>query len=242
MGKKMRELLSLIYHFIQLCNKNAGFISVILFGITISLGLLTGIFKSLIKKPNLLIELYDFPSFCSIFPKERKHGDSNIDCTAIVLHLNIKNVGNIPTDIDSIEVGVHNHTLKYLFRWFWIPRTKLLGDFGVNLEDGRNDYPFLISKNLSMDNNTKTYLREGEIIGGIIYFEADTYGDYLPKTKDGFIKIKVKVEDTYKTKYQEVFEIPLKDIKDARKDNQFFGTSLDNQRKYYENFEESEVG
>lgn len=236
----MREFLTLIGHFIHLCNKNAGFISVILFGITISLGVVTGIFKSLIKKPNLLIELYDFPSFCSIFPKEKKHGDDNIDCTAIVLHLNIKNVGNIPTDIDNIEVGVHNHSWKYFFRWFWIARTKLLGDFGVDLEDGKNIYPFLISTNLSMD--TKTYLREGEIIGGIVYFEADTYGDkYLPKAKDGYIKIKVKVEDTYKTKYQEVFEIPLKDIKEARRDNQFFGKSLENQRKYYEALEESKV-
>ena len=48
-------------------NKNSGFLALVLFVITFLAGILTGLFKSLIKKPKLNFRVIDKMTFYSFF-------------------------------------------------------------------------------------------------------------------------------------------------------------------------------
>jgi len=66
-------MISIIDDFIQWANANSGFISVLLFVLTMILGWLSGVFRSLLRKPKFRIEVLKQATFGSVFYLKNKN-------------------------------------------------------------------------------------------------------------------------------------------------------------------------
>lgn len=222
----MKDVLLLWNSLVGWTNENSGFLSLVIFILTMAFAWFSGIIKNLMKKPKFKIDIIDNASFCSTFPTEKKE-ERQAHRTAIVLYLRIVNIGAAPAQIQKVEVGYHNFTVKYSFFWFWLGTTPALTDFAHTIGDNLRVFPFLFQKNIIGDMNQKTYLRIGEQTTGIVYFEQEeSWGGYQPRVKNGLVKIKVRCIDSYDKSYTNVFWIPQKNLEDARKYSPQFGNTL----------------
>lgn len=153
-------------------NDNSGFLSLVIFVLTLLFGWLTGIFKTLMQRPSLKVSIVPGPTMITCFETGREFKESSTHRTAVSLYLDIVNVGSAPTDIDKVEVGYHNHTFKYTFLWFWLKQPHVsLSDFKVKIGDSEKYYPFLFQQSYMTPKQTETYLEIGEKTNGIVYFE-----------------------------------------------------------------------
>lgn len=180
-------------------NSNSGFLTLILFFFTLLLGWVSGIFKALIKKPNLKIEVLEGPTFCASFDTSRQYNGHQAHRTAISLYLAITNVGNTPTDIKEIHVGYKSLSHFLPFRWFWLKELTIAkSDFVMDMGQQSKVFPFLMQRNQLTDNRIDTYLLEGKRCNGMVYFEQDeSWGNYLPKAPNNKLLIKIKIVDVY---------------------------------------------
>ncbi len=226
--------------FISWCNNNAGFISIILFVMTILLAWISGLFKAILKKPKFKISTIEGPTFCSVFHTGCKHNDYDTHKTAFSLYLKISNIGYVPSSIDRIEVGYHWNInkfnvlwLRYCIGWFWLKQSIVKEDFMIQLDDETTKvYPFLIQGSLLQIKNNDTYVTLGKCVNGIVYFEqAESYGACSPKVKNNKVKIKIRVYDSYQNKYSITKKIPMLDINEARKYCHSFGESMPKKQK-----------
>lgn len=218
-------------------NVNSGFVSVLIFIVTIFLGWVSGIFGALRRKPKFKIEVLQGPSICSVFYTGNKHQGFDAHRTAISLYLKITNIGNAPSQIDGINAGYHWNLnginwlwLKYGIGWFWLRNVTIaLEDFHVNLGDEKIKYfPFLLQKSILVDTTIDTYLEVGKSAIGMVYFEQqESWGASSPKPDvNGKAVIKVKVHDSFSRSYSTVVKIPLVGIEEAKKYNQYFGETF----------------
>lgn len=213
---------------IQWTNENSGFLTLLIFLITLLLGWISGIFKQLRHRPNFVINLINGPTFCCTFKTGRKYEDFESTITAIVIYLEIKNIGSAPSEIQKVQVGYHNYTFKYTYLWFWLDSIISLKDFGQIIGDNLRVYPFLIQKSTLLPQENMTYLKDGQSAKGIVYFEQEeSYGGFVPRIKDGKVKIKVKIYDIYNATYSKTFWIPMVDLDYAKKYNEEFGQTLE---------------
>lgn len=213
---------------IRWTNENSGFLTLLLFLVTLFFGWISGIFKHLRHRPNFILNLIPGPTFCCTFNTGRKYESYDSKRTAIVIYLTIKNIGSASSQIEKIQVGYHNHTFKYSFLWFWLNTTISLKDFGHTMGDNLRHYPFLIQKSILLPQNNVTYLKNGQSTSGIVYFEQpESYGGFVPRVKNGKVKINVKVYDIYNKSYTKTFWIPIVDLDYAKKFNEEFGQSLE---------------
>src|SRR5574344_1603047 len=164
-----------ISDFITWCNLNSGFLTVIIFVLTLLIGWLSGFFAQIKKRPKFNIELIDIPTFCC--KKETKRKENNHDCyrTIIALYLSITNIGTAPTSILDVEVGYKTNSWDHLFSWLWIKQTNSLEDFTANVEGYTKIYPFFTQKNYLMNNSTNLFINIGENKFGMKYFESIEY-------------------------------------------------------------------
>src|SRR5574344_1947769 len=146
---------------IDWCNNNSGFLTLIIFILTICFGWLSGFFAQIRKQPKFKIELINIPTFCCKVPTGRTDNDIIYYRTAIVLYLSISNIGTAPSDILEVEVGYKTKSLDHLFTWLWLKQVNSLLDFAVNFNDYQKVYPFFTQKNFLMDNQTNTFLNIG---------------------------------------------------------------------------------
>ena len=133
-------------------NDNEGFVTVLVFIITLLLGWSSGIFKALRRKPKFKIEIIPGPTMCSTFYTGNKYNDHDAHRTAISLYIKIKNIGNAPSDIAKVEVGYHWsikgyswNWLKFHIGWDWLKQpTVVKEDFHIALDsDNIKFFPFL---------------------------------------------------------------------------------------------------
>ena len=89
----------------KLLNENQGVLTVVLFVLTILIGWISGIFKAILRKPNLKIRVLPGPTFACVFGTGGNHNGYDTHSTGIALYLNISNVGLSPTEITQIKVG-----------------------------------------------------------------------------------------------------------------------------------------
>ena len=130
----MEEITKLI----KWANENEGFLSIILFFATILLGWLSGLFNSLIKKPNLKIRFIDKVSFYSSYLTGETHEVEgytyDLHKTGFVVYMSIANIGNMPTSIDKIYLGYFkNKKYKFWNEKVWLAQWHALESFKIKL-------------------------------------------------------------------------------------------------------------
>jgi len=214
-------------------NNNSGFVGALIFVFTLFFGWISGIFRSLRRRPVFKLRMIPGPTLCSVIATGKKYGDYDIHRTAISIYLGISNIGSAASSIENIEIGFHWHLapfswlwLKNKVSWFWVKQqTIIMEDFQYDLGEHIHVYPFLIQGNSLTGKSNDAYLEIGKGINGVIYFEQDdSWGGCFPSpTKDEKVSIKVAVEDIFGNKHKEVFKIPLVSIEDAREYNPSFG-------------------
>jgi len=207
-------------------NHNSGFLTLIIFIVTLLLGWISGIFKALIKKPKLAIELIKTPSFCSTFDTGRKKNGVDIHRTAILLYLKILNVGSEATEPHKISVGYKAKNNFIPFKWCWIEHeTTLLSDFTMAMGDKIKAFPFLKQKNELISNKLSTYLKVGQSINGLVYFEQDeSTGNNYPKSDVAHnVRILIKIVDSFGNKFYKRASISKVKIEAVKEHCKYFG-------------------
>ena len=217
-------------------NENSGFVSILIFVTTLVLGWVSGIFQALRKKPKFRINVITGPTMCSTFPTGNTHNGFDAHRTAISLYLKVTNVGSAPSTIDKIEIGYHWNisglsfqSLKYRIGWYWLKKQTLsIEDFHTHITgDKFKVFPFLFQRSILTNSATDTYLEIGKNAMGIVYFEQnESWGASSPSVKNGHIKLKIKVYDSFLNSYSIISEIPMVDISDAKKYNKYFGETF----------------
>lgn len=217
-------------------NQNSGFVSVLIFIVTLLVGWITGIFKALQRKPKFKIEIIPGPTLCSVLFTGKKYQGYDVHRTAISLYLKISNIGYAPSNIDRIEVGYHWNInqlnwlwFKYRLGWFWIrQQTVAMTDFHVALGDENfKFYPFLFQKSIVVPSDINTYLEIGNKIIGIVYFEGEEqWGGAFPLNDGKVTKVKIRAYDIFGNTYTVTKKIPFVDILEAKKFNPSFGETF----------------
>lgn len=206
-------------------NLNSGFLTLILFITTLFLGWISGLFKSLIKGAKFKIQILPGPSFVCTFPTNRDFDGHKTHQTAIALYLRVRNSGNSPASISEIHVGYHNFTLKNTIKWFWLTnQTVALTDFQITIGENIKFYPFLIQQSFLLPSNQYTYLRDGENINGVVYFEQqESWGGFLPRVKNERVRLKIKIVDSFGGYHTTVKYAPFISLAKARDFNPSIG-------------------
>jgi hypothetical protein len=208
-------------------NQNSGFLTLILFVVTLVLGWISGIFRALIHKPKFKIGIIQGPTFLSSFSAGKKFNGSETHRTAAAIYLSVTNVGTAPAQIVSVRLGYHNYSFKYTFLWFWLNSTPAIGDFGHTIGENLRVFPFLFQKNYLAVPPVSTYLQSGQETIGVVYFEQpESWGSFKPRVKNGKAKIKILVKDSLGIRYAKTFTIDVVDLNYAKKFNSNFGNTL----------------
>jgi len=212
---------------IDWANQNSGFLTLILFLVMLFFGWVSGIFRVLMHKPKFKIGLLPGPTFICTFPAEKKSNQSQTHRTAAVIYLKVTNIGTAPSQIVTVCAGYHNYSFKYCFLWFWLDSTPAIGDFGHTIGENVRLFPFLFQKSYLLPQKIPVYLQSGQDTKGIVYFEQpESWGGFMPLIKNGKIKVKVLVTDSYGKKYSNTFKLYAVDLPYAKKFNKNFGQTL----------------
>jgi len=208
-------------------NQNSGFLTLVLFLLTLFLGWISGIFKALMHKPKFQIGVMDAPTFLCTFATSNSSIDSETHRTAAVIYLKTTNIGSAPSQIISVQLGYHNHSFKYTFLWYWLDTAPSVGDFGHTIGDNVRVFPFLFQKSYLLPQTIHTYLQPGQNTKGVVYFEQpESWGSFRPSIKNGKAKVKIRITDSYGKHYSKVFKLQVVDLDYARKFNGNFGKTL----------------
>ncbi|MFA9370131.1 MAG: hypothetical protein ACERIH_00265 [Labilibaculum antarcticum] len=220
---------------IKWTNENSGFLSLIIFIITIVAGWVSGLFKSLIKKPKLKIRFIPKMSFFSFFHTGEKwinkelNEELELHKTGFASYMSIANIGNKCTSIDKIWIGYYKNVIKK--KWFkkeiqWLAQWHPLENFKLSMKDGNE----IVVNNLRVKNNIFDYsehseLEIGKSLVGVAYFEQVTaWGNLNPAQKEnGNIDVIIKIRDIYGKEYKFQTELEQLPIEEARKFNPNFG-------------------
>jgi hypothetical protein len=225
--------------FIKLSNENEGFISILLFIIALLFGWISGIFRALRRRPRIKIDIIEGPTLCTTFETGREYEGYKTHKTAISLYLNLTNIGNAPSSIGEITIGYRcvlakfrwlgiRHTIRWLrdaIKWQWLEGPIVaLSDFKRQIGESTLIYPFLIQATCHTEQRPETYLRVGEKVNGIVYFEQyEAYGVFCPRTKEGNTKIKVRIRDAFGKLHSSVVSVPVVSLSEAREFCDTFG-------------------
>ena len=99
-----------------------------------------------------------------------------------------------------------------------------LRDFQVNIGEDVKVYPFLTQRSILMPNSSSNYLREREKVNGVVYFEQpESWGGFLPRRKNGQVRVKVKIIDTFGRNHSTIDNVPFIPLEEARKYNPSIG-------------------
>lgn len=208
-------------------NQNSGFLTLILFVITLVLGWTSGIFRALRHRPKFKIGIIKGPTFLSSFSTGKELKGVETHRTAAAIYLSVTNVGTAPAQIVSVRLGYHNYSFKYTFLWFWLNSTPAIGDFGHTIGENLRVFPFLFQKNYLAAHPVSTYLQSGQETIGVMYFEQpESWGGFKPRVKNDKAKIKILVKDALGNRYARTFTIDVVDLDYAKKFNSNFGNTL----------------
>jgi hypothetical protein len=220
---------------IKWTNDNSGFLSLILFIVTVFYGWFSGLFQSLIKKPKLKVRFIEKSSFYCFFDTgnqyfhpELKEG-FDLHQTGFAVYMSISNIGNIATSIDKIYLGYYkNSTKNKLFnkQLIWLSQWHTFDNFKFEFEDTILFIPPLRGKSDFFTEKNNDTLEVGKSISGVAYFEQEeAWGNFNPKTIDekGTINVIIKIRDIYDRNYKFKTQLKSKSLDEARKINSTFG-------------------
>jgi hypothetical protein len=220
---------NLIADIFRLANNNQGVVDILIFLATLFIAWATGIIDGLRRRPNFKIDVMEGPSLCSTFETGREYNGHKTHRTAIALYLNVVNRGTAASSIYDVHVGYRNHLHKFPFSLFWIRRqTIALQDFQAHIGDNLKVYPFLTQQNALSFIKNDSHLEVGKQASGVVYFEQDeSWGGFLPRAKDGKVKMKVKIIDVFGRAHKTTALVPQVDITAAQRFNPQFGHSFE---------------
>lgn len=221
---------------IKWTNDNSGFLSLIIFVVTILLGWISGLFSSLIKRPKLKVRFIEKASFYCFFGTGNQYfhpelkENFELHQTGFAVYMSIANVGNMPTSIDKIYIGYYrNSTKRKLFdkQINWLAQWHTFDNFKFEYQNTIILIPPLrVRTEFFMDKHDDS-LEIGKSVVGVAYFEQEeAWGNYNPKTIDseGKIKIIIRIRDVYGKKYNFKTTLKPKTLDEARKINSTFGS------------------
>lgn len=221
---------TLLKHLSEWCNQNDGFLSVLIFLLTILIGWISGLFKFIRKRPNFKIEVIDGMTFGCTIDLNKTYEGFPVHKTAFSIYLKITNTGNAPSSIGDIYLGYKRNDLSPSWRqkWNWIRETISKSDFLMNFEDSEQvkGFPFLKQKNRFFENDTNLYLEVGKSVNGISYFEEqEAFGSWMPRPNKDQLStdIRLKVLDAFGRKHRQKLRIKVIDSNEALKTNPYFG-------------------
>ncbi|NEW93542.1 hypothetical protein [Rhodopseudomonas sp. BR0M22] len=221
--------------FVKWLNDNQGVVSVMTFLCTLFAAWASGLFSALRRRPRLRIDLLEGPTLCSTYPTGKKHNGFDAHRTGISLYLRISNIGSAATSIDNIKLGYHWHArpltwiwFRYRLFWFWLHQPAMaIEDFQVKIGDNIKFYPFLLQRSSISGKSNNTYLRVGQSISGVIYFEQpESWGGCFPSPRNGKAKIRIAIFDTFGKNHEKSYWIPIVTFEQAKKYNPSFGITL----------------
>lgn len=229
-------MMDYIQRYIKWANDNQGAITVAVFGATIFLGWISGIFRALRNKPEFRIEVLDGPTFCSTFATGKKYEGYDTHRTGIAVYLNVANIGSAPASIEKVSLGYKWHLnkfnwlwLRYRLFWFWMrdPITSL-DDFKYDFGDRIKVYPFLLQYTTGIMREPNAYLLVGQSTNGIVYFEQkDSWGGCFPSPKNGETKVKLRIRDSFGGTHSKIARIPIVSLEEAKKYCSVFGQTFE---------------
>ena len=225
-------------YFIKWTNDNSGFLSLILFVVTILLGWVSGLFNSLIKKPKLKIRFIEKASFYCFFETGNQYyhpqlkENFELHQTGFAVYMSIANVGNMPTSIDKIYIGYYPNSAKRDFfrkNINWLVQLHIFENFKLEFKDSVVLIPPLRGKNEFFMNKNDDNLEVGKSSVGVAYFEQEeAWGNFNPKTinNEGEINVIVRIRDIYGKNYNFKTVLKPKSLEEARKMNSTFGDMI----------------
>lgn len=220
---------------IQWLNDNQGLVSVAIFLITLFLGWATGIFSALRQKPKFKTELIPGPTFVCVIPTGDKFNGEDVHRIGFALYLSVANHGSAASSIHAVHIGYRWNLIPFSRNWFrntllrhWLQeRTASLSDFQVAIGGNIKIFPFLFQRNYLSPVQQDTYLRPGQSVVGVVYFEqADSWGGYQPRFWNGRVRLAVRLVDVFGGRHTRTFWVPAVTLEDARKFNPSFGCTF----------------
>ena len=231
-------------------NNNVGFLNLILFFTSLFLGWISGLFRSILKRPKFEIRVIPKMTFGSVFYTGQQYtppgfGTYQLHKTAFVLYLEITNIGSANSKLGKIKIGFHKDDGKRT--WFkkrlWLVETNVLANFGIPTAEGEIiGIPHLRQSNPQIDQKYDGFLEVGNSIIGAAYFEFNSaWGNFYPRLNEkGETEIKIKVKDAFKNKYTKKVNVPIIHIEDALKYNPRFALTEHLLNKEYEDVENTD--
>jgi len=225
--------LKYIESIIDWTNENSGFLSLALFVCTILFGWLSGIFKSLRKKPKLKVRYIPKVCFYSTYLTNEKYEPKkgeiyDIHKSGFVVYIVISNIGNMPTAIDKIYLGYKKNKDFKLFeknKYVWLAQWHAFTPFKTKMKnDSDLIYPTLRIRDFPTD-ITDDYLNIGKSITGTAYFEqSQAWGNFNPlQNENKSTEIELKIVDVYGNKFYSSYNLKYLELDKAREYNENFG-------------------
>lgn len=213
-------------------NKNSGFVSVLIFVLTLFIAWLSGVFNAIRKRPKFRIDFIESCTFGTIFDLNKKTKEGlPMHKTAIVIYFNITNIGSAPSSIGTIRVGYKSLGHNFFSKRIWLPEREIREDFQELLSDSSHKkiYPFLKQKNYLIPNhNPEDFLEIGKSISGVSYFEQnESYGNFRPTINqdNDSINLKIEIKDAFENFHYTNIDVFLIDSIEALTYNSYFGQS-----------------
>lgn len=220
---------------IKWCNDNSGFLSLILFGLGLLLGWISGLFKSLIRKPRLTARFIEKMSFYSFFYTGKEHrppGHSEsfaLHKTGFVVYISIANIGSATTSIDKIHLGYTRNSPRSWFRrrqWEWLAQWHSGVPFMIPLNDDQvMVIPSLRTRvSLEAPGSGDRIDVGGSLIGAAYFEQPEAWGNLNPmQGKSEEIHVKIRIHDIYRRTYTFKTTLSQVPIEKAREYNEHFG-------------------
>jgi hypothetical protein len=215
---------------IKLTNDNSGFISVLIFALSLLIAWVGGLFSELRKRPKFRIEIIRQCTFGTTFDLKKEFKGLPVTKTAIVMYFKITNVGKAPSSIGEIRVGYRKSDLNFgiFSRRNWINEWIAIDDFRMSLGNGDHTkvFPFLKQRNKLYPNQSDTFLEIGKTQNGVVYFEQEeAFGSWMPRINNDnkTINIQVEIKDAFGNHHYKTVDIDYVNSDYAFKFNPRFG-------------------
>jgi hypothetical protein len=216
-------------------NENQGLVGVSIFLLTLLFGWVSGIFSALRRKPKFKTKIIPGPSFVCTFSTGEKFNGHEVHRVGIALYLSVANCGSAASSIDAVHIGYRWNLIPFSMMWLkhtvlrhWLKeRTAALSDFQVTIGKSIKIYPFLFQRNYLSPVHQETYLRPGQSVVGVVYFEqADSWGGFQPLIRREETRLAVRVIDVFGGRHTRTFRVPAVTLEEARKFNPSFGLTI----------------
>lgn len=228
-------------------NSNIGVLNIIIFFATIAVGVFSGIFKSIVKRPRFNIRIIPKMTFGTIFLTGEKFtpptlGTYDLHKTAFVVYVEITNIGTSASAVGKIRLGYYKDDGKSTFfqRRLWIRESNILDDFSIPTGDDKLLItPNLRQKNIEIEDRSSGFLEIGNSKIGTCYFEQSTsWGNHYPRRDENDLTdLILEVKDAFGNKYTKKFKAKIINFNQAKRYNSKFGLThmlLDKDPKDFE--------